>query len=113
MKCANIQDMTKGWFIGNFEPSLLKTNDVEVGLKRYTKGNRESAHYHKVATEFTVVISGEVRMNGIVYGSDSIIVTEPNEITDFEALEDTVTLVVKIPGANGDKYLSGIKESKC
>ncbi|GIU68975.1 MAG: hypothetical protein KatS3mg002_0211 [Candidatus Woesearchaeota archaeon] len=33
MKTAKLSEMTKGWFIGNFEPSLHKTNDVEVGVK--------------------------------------------------------------------------------
>lgn len=45
-------------------------------------------------------------MNGIEYGAGSIITMEPNEVTDFECLEDgTVNVVVKIPGANNDKYV--------
>lgn len=106
MKIARIDEMIKGWFIGNFEPSLLKTNAVEVALKKYNKGDYEEAHYHKIATEFTVIVSGRVRMNGIEYGEGDIIVIEPNDATDFEALEDnTINVVVKIPGANNDKYL--------
>ena len=35
-----------------------------------------------------------------------IIVVEPNDVTGFEALEDSVNTVVKIPGANNDKYLA-------
>lgn len=106
MKIARIDEMIKGWFIGNFEPSLLKTNAVEVALKKYNKGDYEKAHYHKIATEFTVIVSGRVRMNGIEYGEGDIIVIEPNDATDFEALEDnTINVVVKIPGANNDKYL--------
>lgn len=50
MKIARIDEMTKGWFIGNFEHSLLKTNAVEVALKKYKKGDYEKAHYHKIAT---------------------------------------------------------------
>jgi len=107
MKIARIEEMTKGWFIGNFEPSLLKTNAVEVALKKYKKGDYEKAHYHKIATEFTVIVSGRVRMNGKEYIEGDIIVIEPNDSTDFEALEDnTVNVVVKIPGANDDKYLT-------
>ncbi|TXJ11001.1 cupin domain-containing protein [Brachyspira aalborgi] len=107
MKIARIDEMTKGWFIGNFEPSLLKTNAVEVALKKYKKGDYEKAHYHKIATEFTVIVSGRVRMNGKEYIEGDIIVIEPNDSTDFEALEDnTVNVVVKIPGANDDKYLT-------
>lgn len=107
MKIARIEEMTKGWFIGNFEPSLLKTNAVEVALKKYKKGDYEKAHYHKISTEFTVIVSGRVRMNGKEYIEGDIIVIEPNDSTDFEALEDnTVNVVVKIPGANDDKYLT-------
>lgn len=105
MKVANLNNMIKGWFIGNFNPSLFKTNDMEVAVKNYKKGDREGVHHHKIATEYTVIAKGLVRMNGIEYSSGSIIVVEPNESTDFECLEDgTISVVVKIPGANNDKY---------
>ncbi|GHT00385.1 hypothetical protein FACS1894108_12310 [Planctomycetales bacterium] len=105
MKTAKINDMTKGWFIGNFNPSLFKTNEVEVAVKSYQKGDREEAHYHKIATEYTAIIAGIVRMNGVEYGAGDIIVMEPHESTDFECLEDgTMNVVVKIPGANNDKF---------
>lgn len=110
MKIAKLNDMIKGWFIGNFEPSLCKTNDVEVAVKTYKKGDIEDKHYHKIATEYTVVISGRVKMNGTEYVSGDIIVMEPNEETDFECLEDgTVNVVVKLPGANNDKYLNNCR----
>lgn len=110
MKIAKLNEMIKGWFIGNFEPSLCKTNDVEVAVKTYKKGDKEDKHYHKIATEYTVVISGRVKMNGTEYVSGDIIVMEPNEETDFECLEDgTVNVVVKLPGANNDKYLNNCR----
>lgn len=106
MKVAKLNDMIKGWFIGNFEPSLMKTNDVEVAVKEYNKGDREAKHYHKRATEFTIITSGRVKMNGVEYVKGDIIVIEPGEATDFECLEDyTQNVVVKIPGANDDKFL--------
>lgn len=105
MRTAKLQDMVKGWFVGNFEPTLYRTNDVEVAVKEYKAGDFEGRHYHKVATEFSVVISGRVRMNGAEYGPGDIIVMEPGESTDFECLQDgTVNVVVKLPGANNDKY---------
>ena len=105
MKVAKLEDMIKGWFVGNFEPTLLKTNDVEIAVKEYKKGDYEDKHYHKKATEITVIISGRVKMNGVEYNKGDIIVIEPNEATDFEALEDTINTVVKYPGENNDKYL--------
>lgn len=105
MKTARLNAMTKGWFIGNFSPTLYKTNDVEVAVKRYAAGTQEEKHYHKIATEITVVTKGTVRMNGVEYTEGDIIVMEPNEATDFYAVTDAENVVVKIPGANNDKYL--------
>ena len=99
-----LEDMIKGWFIGNFEPSLYTTNDVEVGIKKYSAGDYENAHFHKIATEFTVIISGTVEMNGVQYFENEIIKIIPGVKTNFKAITDVVTVVVKLPGANNDKY---------
>ena len=105
MKTFNLKNMFGGWFIGNFNPSLLKTKDVEVAVKRYGKGDYDSEHYHKIGTEYTVIVKGQVEMSGEKYYDDDIIVVSPTEKTDFRALTDAVTVVVKVPGANDDKYL--------
>lgn len=100
-----LDDMVKGWFIGNFNPTLYATNDVEVAVKIYKAGDAEAAHHHKIGTEFTVVLSGEVEMNGVRYGHGAIVKINPGVSTDFKALVDTTTVVVKIPGASNDKYI--------
>lgn len=104
MKTAKLSDMTKGWFVGNFEPTLYKTTDVEVAVKTYAAGAYEKKHYHKIATEITVVTKGTVRMNGVEYSVGDIMIMEPNEATDFYAVTDAENVVVKLPGANNDKY---------
>ena len=106
MKTAKLEDMVKGWFVGNFEPTLLKTNDVEVAVKSYKKGDYEEKHHHKIATEITVILNGRVKMNGVEYKAGDIVVMEPMEATDFECLKDgTQNVVVKYPGVNNDKYI--------
>ena len=100
----SLQDMIKGWFVGNFEPSVFRTNDVEVGIKYYQSGDYEKSHHHKIATEITVIQKGVVEMNGVQYADGSIIKLEPFVSTDFRAITDVTTIVVKIPGANDDKY---------
>ena len=102
---AKLDHMTKGWFIGNFTPTLLHTETVEVAVKEYPAHFREDWHYHKIATEFTVIVSGEVEINGRRYGKGDIIITPPGEGTDFLTLTPVVTTVVKLPGATNDKYL--------
>lgn len=105
MKISTLRAFVKGWFIGNFVPSLIDTHEVEVAVKRYKAGDTEASHHHKVATEITVIVSGEVEMNGRRYVADDIIIIEPNDSTDFKCLTDAVTTVVKYPGASNDKYL--------
>jgi quercetin dioxygenase-like cupin family protein len=104
MQVAKLNAMIKGWFIGNFSPTLHATEAVEVAVKEYPAGFTEAWHFHKIATEFTVIVSGEVEMNGKHYGKGDIIVIPPGEGTDFTALTLTVTTVVKVPGASNDKY---------
>lgn len=105
MRTARLEDMVKGWFVGNFDPTLIRTKEVEVAIKKYSKGEFESRHHHRIATEITVIVSGRVRMNGVEYNEGDIILIEPYESTDFEALEDTINTVIKFPSAMQDKYL--------
>lgn len=105
MKKARLENMVKGWFIGDFDPTLYRTTDVEVAVKEYKEGDREGFHHHKIATEFTVILDGKVRMSGEEYASGDIIRINPGEKTDFQALSSVKTVVVKIPGAKNDKYI--------
>ena len=104
MKISHISKMKGGWFVGNFEPTLYKTNVAEVAVKEYKAGEYGERHYHKIATELTVIVRGIVKMNDVQYSDGDIIVMEPEERTDFLAITDTITVVVKLPGANNDKY---------
>lgn len=104
MKVGRIEDMVNGWFAGDFTPTLFRTEAAEAAVQQFPAGTYKAKHHHKVATELTVIASGRARMNGVVYERGAVIVIEPGEATDFEALEDTVTFVVKVPGAKNDKY---------
>jgi len=104
MKSANLAEMVKGWFVGGFKPTALATQACEVAVKRYLAGDHEGAHYHKVATEVTLVLEGRVRMADKEWGPGDIVVLEPGEVTDFTAITDAVNVVVKVPGALGDKF---------
>jgi mannose-6-phosphate isomerase-like protein (cupin superfamily) len=105
MKQHHLNDMVRGWFVGGFAPTAFTSDAVEVAVKRYAAGEVEGAHYHKVATELTLIASGRVRMFDREWGPDEIVTVEPGEVTAFEALEDAVTVVVKLPSVAGDKYV--------
>jgi quercetin dioxygenase-like cupin family protein len=104
VKVATLADMKGGWFAGDFEPTLLKTPAFEAACKYYAAGAREARHVHRVATEITLIASGSVMMNGRIVKAGELVVLEPNEPADFAALEDTITMVVKVPSVAGDKY---------
>ena len=104
MNHTRLENMIKGWFIGGFSPTAHQTQACEVALKRYNAGDYEATHFHKIATEITLIVSGKVRMAGREWSSGDIIVLHPGESTDFEALTDAVNVVVKVPGALNDKY---------
>ena len=105
MKKFRFEDMWRGWFVGDFSPTALATQAAEVGVKSYIAGEKEERHYHKIATEVTLILSGRIRMNGMEHAPGEILVIEPMESTDFEVIEDTITVVVKVPGALNDKYM--------
>ena len=106
MRHAHLKDMVKGWFVGDFSPTVLQTDACEVAVKHYKAGDHEESHYHLVATEVTLIVSGDVRMMGRQWGAGDIVVVEPGEATDFVALTDAVNVVVKMPSVKGDKYLT-------
>jgi beta-phosphoglucomutase len=101
---AKLSEMMKGWFVGNFYPSVLISESFEAGVKEYKKGHKEASHVHKLATEITVVATGKVRMCDRIINAGEMILMEPGVSTSFEALEDTITFVVKTPSSPSDKY---------
>lgn len=102
----NVNNFIKGWLVGNFDPSLIKTKDIEIGLKRYKAGEKDAKHYHRETTEYTVVISGVVSLLNKIWKQDDIIVINPNIENEFECIEDACLLVIKIPSIPSDKFIT-------
>lgn len=98
-----ISDFTRGWFIGNFEPSLLKS-DFEVGLRWNDRDNKEDRHYHKRTTEYVVFAGGMHRLNDRLYSDGEMLVITPYISTDYECLEPGYCLTVKDISDPKDKY---------
>ena len=104
MKISNIDEYKNGWFVGDFSPTVLSTDACEVAIKYYKAGEKEDSHMHKVAIEVTAVVSGKVRMNDKEWSDGDIIHLDPGEVTNFEAISDAITVVVKTPSIKNDKY---------
>lgn len=104
MRHAVLGEMVRGWFVGDFEPSVLRSSACEVAVRHYQEGDCEALHHHRLASEITVVVSGEVEMLGRLWQAGDIVLVEPGEATAFRALSGAVCVVVKVPGVLGDKF---------
>ena len=104
MKIDKLENMFRGWFVGNFEPSIFKTDKFEVGVLFHAKGEKWPKHYHKEAVEINVLISGKMIINGETLTPGNIFLFERNEIAEPEFLEDCTIVCVKTPSIPGDKY---------
>lgn len=116
MRKANLNEFTRGWVTGAFEGAFYSTPDMEFAVQTFKKGTKEASHCHKIATEITVIVKGKARMQDQILNEGDVVEISPGEYTDFEALEDTITAVIKHPGALNDKYLdeeSGEDKLKC
>lgn len=105
MKKYLLKNYKRGWIIGNFVPVIYKTTSFEVAIKKYKKGDIEKIHYHKIAREYTIIVSGRFRVNNIIIRSGEIVEMNPGEKCNFECIETGDTLVVKIPSIKNDKYI--------
>lgn len=105
MEKYNLKDFMGGWIVGDFSPALFNNKDVEISIKRYKAGIKEDVHFHKISTEYTIIVSGKVTINGIEYNENDIIEIKPNEVAEFITLTDTITCVVKTPSSINDKYI--------
>jgi len=103
MKTAKLTDFTNGWFLGNFEPSLMKT-DFEVGLQIHERGEFHRDHFHKLYTEFNLIVEGTLIINGQQFSEGDIFVLYPYEISQVEYLTDVKILVARNGSDPNDKY---------
>ena len=104
MRIRHISSFTGGWFIGDFEPAIYKTDQFEVCYKFHHKDEKWPIHYHKIATEVNYLIHGKMTIHGKVLEEGDIFTFDPGEVADPVFLTDCELIVVKFPSVPGDKY---------
>tara|TARA_E500000331_G_C16978773_1_gene592544 strand:- start:203 stop:526 length:324 start_codon:yes stop_codon:yes gene_type:complete len=103
IKCDNY----KGWFVGDFQPNLLESKDLEFGYKRIIKGTKPDYHYHKFKTEFTILLEGSILLEKTkkIIEPISCIKLNPFETNDQYFIEDCLILIINSPSVKNDKHL--------
>lgn len=104
MQTFKLEDFTRGWFIGDFTPSIFRTSNFEVGVLHHYKGEVWPAHYQKVATEFNVLLSGSLSINDKLILVGEIFTIEPLEVAVPIFHEDCQVLCIKVPSLPYDKF---------
>jgi len=106
MKILNFLNFKGGWLVGDFEPSLFKRKNIEVGVHHIKKGYISDGHFHLSSNEYNLLIKGSV-INTItkqIYQEGEIIVFEPEDRSNLEFLKDTSILVIRDSSDPNDKY---------
>lgn len=103
-KTHTADKMIGGWFVGDFDPSVYKTKDFEVGFKVHEKDEKWPKHFHKVATEINYVLRGSINLNGKRFTAGQIYVVEPGEVVEINFLERCEMIIVKVPSVKDDKF---------
>lgn len=98
------QDYKNGWLVGDFKPSLLETNFMDIGILELEEGTKGDSHYHKEHTEYNYIISGEANVGGHLLSKGDCFIYEPLDKSDVVYTKDTVILCIKTPSKKGDKF---------
>lgn len=104
MKLSKINQFKNGWIVGDFTPSLFISDQVDIGILNCEKGHVADGHYHKLHTEYNVIIYGKAKINNLILSEGDIFVYEPYDKSHVEYLEDTKLLVIKTPATKNDKF---------
>ena len=107
MQVSKLSDMWRGWFIGDFEPSVLRTKSFEVGVLEHKAGEQWPAHYHPEGTEYNVLLEGSMNVCNTELSAGDVFVIEPGEVADPTFYQDCKILCVKIPSNPNDKIIVG------
>jgi quercetin dioxygenase-like cupin family protein len=104
MNVTKLSSYTKGWIIGDFEPSIFRTKDFEVAVTKYKKDYKKPPHYHKECIEYNVLIEGRVTIQGTELNPGDVFVFEKGDVADPIFHEDCTFVCVKVPSIPTDKY---------
>ena len=105
IKVYKIEDFTRGWFIGDFEPSILKNTGMELGFMKHKKGETIKFHYHEHCTEINLLVKGKMSNCGKNIEKGDIFVFDKYSPACPIFLEDSEIVCFKSKPSNNDKII--------
>lgn len=104
MNITKLKDYVRGWIIGDFEPTVLRTKDFEVGVLTHPKGEKWPAHYHKESVEYNVLVKGRMTVQNTELNTGDVFIFDKGEVADPVFHEDCTVVCVKVPSLPSDKF---------
>lgn len=104
VKVSRLEAMTRGWLIGDFTPSILRTSAFEVAYLHHKKDENWPAHVHNLADEYNVLIRGSMMINNEQISQGDIFIIKKGMMTKATFLEDCEILCIKVPSVPSDKH---------
>ncbi len=105
MRVEKLESFVGGWFIGDFQPALVRTHEFEVCVKRFRAGESEPIHYQREAWEATAIIEGTCLIGDLELSAGEVVLIQPFEAAGFFAVTDCTLVAVKAPSKPDDKVL--------
>lgn len=102
MEKINMKKMKRGYFIGDFEPSAFRTNQVEICYKGASKYTLDAGYYRKIDVQFIFLNRGTAEINGKKFKKFDLIKFEPGEVINIFALTNIEMTIIRFPGTKGD-----------
>jgi hypothetical protein len=104
VKTSRLEDMKRGWLIGDFSPSILRTSAFEVAYLNHKKDEVWAPHVHMIADEYNVLICGSMKLNNEELSQGDIFIIKKGMLVKPTFYEDCEILCIKVPSIPTDKY---------
>lgn len=102
---TNISAFFRGWLIGDFTPSLVRTKEFEIGILSHKAGEKWPYHIHDKQDEYNYLINGTMTVNDILYSTgDTFVLYKGHPAVPIFKSNCTV-LCFKFPSIPSDKRI--------
>ncbi len=109
MLIRHISEFKNGWVVGDFNPAIWNNKDIEVAFHKHKIGDDLQSHFHIYSSEITVVVHGQIEVNGRNFEEGDIFIIEPYEVSIARVITDCKLIVIKSPSVPSDKVIIELK----
>ena len=98
------EDFLRGWFVGQFDPSLYTDPNVEIGIKDFTEGlEKPDEHFHTKGYEMSMVLQGTMQNKSGRFTQGEYYIQSPLEPDTNTFMPKTKVLIVRFDGFSAKK----------